>query len=157
MRGKLAIGSFVLIFLALPLVAAPPKDRPTKEDVEKTIPTCTGDVECKAKWGAAQRWILKNMEFKIQTVTDVFIETFGPRRQSAMARVVKEPGEGKASKIVITISCQSIIGGETDRGCFPDSVRGSLSFNEFVNAAPCPDCPQPSPTAPPTPAVTPTP
>lgn len=131
MKTLLAIGSLALVLSACPAAAS----GPSKEDVMKTIPTCTSEAECKAKWGAAQRWLLKNMEFKIRTVTDVFIETFGPRRQSAMARVVKEPGEGEVSRIVISFSCQDVLGGETDRGCFPDSVRGAFSFNAFVNAS----------------------
>lgn len=39
-------------------------------EIQRTIPTCTEEKECNAKWETAQLWVVKNAGYKIQTATN---------------------------------------------------------------------------------------
>ena len=127
------VGTLAVAILAIGCETASPQ---TQAEFFRTIPRCTGDLECKARMQAAQLWILHNLPRKIQTISDVFIETYGPGPNSAetAARVVKEPvvGDGQTYKIVITTYCNNPF------GCFPSLWDAALNFNRYVNAAAVP-------------------
>jgi hypothetical protein len=38
--------------------------------LNKSIPVCDGEVDCKAKWEAAQLWVVHNAAYKIQIMSD---------------------------------------------------------------------------------------
>lgn len=98
---------------------------------ESTIPVCSGEADCKAKWEAAQLWVVHNAGFKIQTATDVVIETYNPTRSSPSlaARVTKEPLGSGQYRIVVSVWCDNIF------GCVPDGWQAATNFNQVVGAA----------------------
>lgn len=100
-------------------------------EFEQTVPTCGSEIECKAKWEAAQLWIAKNAGYKIQIATDVLIETYNSidYSTSLAARAMKEPlGDGRYA-IRIRLGCANWF------SCYPDPVDASLDFNRAVELA----------------------
>jgi hypothetical protein len=95
-----------------------------------TIPTCEGAADCKAKWEAAQLWVVHNAGWKIQIANDVLIETFNPAQNSPAiaARVTKEPLGGGKYKLVATIWCSNMF------GCVPNAWDAALAFNRDIGA-----------------------
>jgi hypothetical protein len=96
-----------------------------------SIPTCEGADDCKAKWDAAQLWVVKNAGYKIQTATDVVIETYNPTESGVelAARVTKEPLGGGKYKILVRLWCNNIF------GCSPNAHQAALAFNKAVGEA----------------------
>lgn len=99
--------------------------------VESTRPVCTGDDDCRAKWEAAQLWITHNAAMKLQTVTNVVIETYNPINDTPgfAAQATKEPlGDGRY-RIVLHLRCGNLF------GCNHDPVAAVQNFNDTVAAA----------------------
>lgn len=101
-----------------------------QERYNKTIPICVDEKDCIAKWEAAQLWVAKNAGFKIQTTTNVLIETYNPTTRALAVSVTKEPIGGGKYKIVAEIWCRS---GKYE--CIPDAYDATLGFNRTVSAA----------------------
>ncbi|HEX3529699.1 MAG TPA: hypothetical protein VH988_21790 [Thermoanaerobaculia bacterium] len=148
MKGKqiLVIGG--LLGLALPALAREPvKKNPAKQaEIEASIPVCTGDADCVAKWEAAQLWVVHNAGFKLQTVTNVLLETYAPAYASAgitnnpddvgriFAKITKEPIGNGSYRIVPIIACLARFRpfGAQDECLTQDQT---LDFNRTVTAA----------------------
>lgn len=131
--GRLALRIMkTLLPLALTILSAC-ASAPAPQTVAQfrsTIPTCSGPEDCRAKWEAAQIWVSRNAGMKIQTVTDVLIETYNPTGgdPSLGVRVVKEPLGGGAYRLVVTLWCDNLF------GCVPDPWQKALEFNRAVGA-----------------------
>lgn len=122
----------VVLFLLGSCATAPsPAIEAKRAQFESTIPTCEGEADCKAKWEAAQLWVVHNAGFKIQTATDVLIETYnpGPSDAKVAARVTKEPLGGGKYKLVVFVWCNNIF------GCVPNGWDAAINFNTVVGAA----------------------
>lgn len=102
-----------------------------RAQVEATVPTCVTSEECELKWAAARRWVLETSGFKIQNITDDFLETYNPTSgsPSLAARVVKEPLGGGRYRLVVTLWCDNMF------GCVPNAWDAALSFNQYVNGS----------------------
>ena len=99
----------------------------------QTIPVCNGEKDCAAKWEVAQLWVSQNAGYKIQTSTNVIIETYNSRDSGLAANITKEPlGSGKY-KIVAKIWCRYESQGPYS--CSPYSLDATLDFNAKVTAA----------------------
>lgn len=101
------------------------------DEINRTIPTCAGVDDCNAKWEASQLWVARNANYKIQTVTNVLIETYNPapNSPSLAARVIKEPLGGGKYRLLVTMWCDNIF------GCTPDAHVKALEFNKAVAVA----------------------
>jgi hypothetical protein len=101
------------------------------DELNRTIPTCAGAEDCNAKWEAAQLWVTRNASYKIETVTNVLIETYNPapNSPSLAARVIKESQGGGKYRLLVTMWCDNIF------GCTPDAHVKALEFNKAVAAA----------------------
>ena len=99
-------------------------------EIERTIPTCTGEKECNAKWETAQLWVVKNAGYKIQTATSVLIQTFNATgsRPSLAAEITKEPQGGGRYQFHAKVWCDNIF------GCSPNRLDALLDFNRTLNA-----------------------
>ena len=74
-------------------------------------PTCSGAADCNAKWEAAQLFVVKHSDQKIQVATNVLIETYNPTRSTNIAmRITKEPLGDGAFRIVPEIYCGNPFG-----------------------------------------------
>lgn len=87
------------------------------------------DTNCKVAWERAQLWINKHSTRKIQTATDVIVQTYNP--ESGTGRfgftAVKEPtGDGKY-RITLEAVC-----GESLIGCDPRPEDVVAAFNHYV-------------------------
>lgn len=98
-------------------------------ELEATRPVCDGEKDCAAKWDAAQLWVVRNAGMKIQTTTNVLIETYNSPGTQLAAQVTKEPvGDGKY-RIVVKLGCDNPF------GCVPNALDAALAFNREVGAA----------------------
>lgn len=81
------------------------------EHTSTPAPTCDGEADCKAKWEAAQLFVVKHSDQKIQVATEVLIETYNPTYSTNIAmRVTKEPLGGGRYKIVALAFCANPFG-----------------------------------------------
>jgi len=106
-------------------------ERQEKQDeLARTAPVCSGEADCNAKWEAAQLWIVHHAAYKIQTVTNVLIETYnpGPNEPAIAVRVTKEPQGGGKYKLLVNIWCNNMF------GCTPNQWDAALDFNRSVGA-----------------------
>lgn len=96
-----------------------------------TTPVCSGQEQCDAMWEYAQVWVASNGRMKIQTATNVLIETYGSRPNSPdlAIRVLKEPQGNGRYRIVFSGGCNNIF------GCVPDAIETGIRFNEYINNA----------------------
>ncbi|WP_296643152.1 hypothetical protein [Thiobacillus sp. 65-1402] len=110
---------------------ADPQRQAVLNEINRTIPTCAGADDCNVKWEAAQLWVVHNARYKIQTATNVLIETYNPADSSPYlaARVTKEPLGGGKYRMLVTVWCDNWI------GCIPDQYEKALDFNRTVAAA----------------------
>src|ERR1700709_1187437 len=131
MRSHLLSAAISLLSAVLLSSCAAGPSPQTVEQFKSTIPTCSGDADCKAKWEAAQLWVVHNAGFKIQTAPDVLIETYNPTGGSPSlgARVTKEPMGGGQYKIVVYVWCDNPF------GCVPNGWQAAINFNQTVGAA----------------------
>lgn len=124
----------VVIFLAFCLVGCAGQRQRAQANQAKfdaEVPVCVGESDCRAKWEAAQVWIVRNSGFKLQVATDVLLETYNSTNSSVKlaVRVVKVPMGGGKYRIEVTTRCANIF------GCSPDSWAAAHDFNQVVGAA----------------------
>lgn len=135
MRFKkiIGLGVFTVAIVALSGCAVTPKKEQQAKmaQFQRTIPTCSNEKDCKAKWDAAQLWIVHNAGYKLQTVTDVLLETYNPGEYDTdlAVRVTKEPQGDGVYKIIVKAWCNNIF------GCTPNALDAELDFNAKVGAA----------------------
>ncbi len=110
--------------------AAIEEQKQLESQFQQSIPVCNNEKDCKAKWEAAQLWIVKNSGLKLQNTTSVLLETYNPPQHSPTlaARVIKEPLGGGKYKIIISTFCNNFI------GCTPDARQAALDFNRTISA-----------------------
>lgn len=81
---------------------------------------------CKIEWERAQLWLAKHAPTKVQSATDVQIQTYNPPGQHAWYgfSIMKEPIGGDRYKISVTMGCGNFI------GCSPKEVdvRNALLY-----------------------------
>jgi hypothetical protein len=99
-------------------------------EIQNTIPTCSSEKECNAKWEMAQLWVVKNAGYKIQTATSVLIQTFNASgsRVELAAQITKEPLGGGRYQFIANVWCDNIF------GCRPNRLDALLDFNRTLNA-----------------------
>lgn len=132
---RIIIATLALLSLSacLTLPTTPAPDVVARRDsvVRATEPVCEGEADCRAKWEAAQLWVLKHAGYKIQTATSVIIQTFNPRQYSQdwAVTVTKEPKGSGRYAIRANVWCANTY------GCIPDRHAGMIDFNRVVSEA----------------------
>lgn len=128
---KKLIGVIGLVLVGGCATTPDPQRLAMQEQINQTIPTCSGVEECNAKWEAAQLWVVHNSAYKIQTATNVLIETYNPSQHSPSlaARVTKEPQGAGKYRLLVALWCDNMF------GCVPDAYAKALEFNKAVGAA----------------------
>jgi hypothetical protein len=111
--------------------ATSPAMQAKQAELNRTIPTCAGAEDCNAKWEAAQLWVVHNAAFKIQTQSNVLIETYNATggTTNIAVRVTKEPIGGGKYQFLVRVWCDNIF------GCQPNSWDAALDFNQKISAA----------------------
>lgn len=93
------------------------------------MPTCESDKECAAKWAAARRWVLDNCSFKLQHITDDFLETYNSTDYASTGmwcRVTKSPVSDTAYRIEVETGINNAF-------AFGKAESQRQWFNDFVN------------------------
>lgn len=99
-------------------------------EVERTIPSCTSEAECEAKWSAARSWVIANADFSLRTDNDTRIDTLNSdsTRSGTAVQVDRVEGRNGEFQIVVDVECFAAY------GC-PNELDMRLDFNRAVNAA----------------------
>lgn len=128
---KIVVALGMLVFLAGCTVHPDEKTLALQQEFQNTIPVCMDKADCEMKWSAARQWVLANAGFKIQTMTDDYIETYNAINSSTYlaARVIKEPLGDGTYRITVAVWCDNWI------GCNPPKWQAAVDFNRTVNAA----------------------
>lgn len=109
-----------------------PEERAAKgAELNRTVPTCSSTKECEVKWSAARQWILTNSGWKIQTMTNEYMETFNSVGSSTeLAVQVQKLAQADGSyKIAVKVWCDNIY------GCRIPPLDAAIHFNQFVTSA----------------------
>ena len=100
----------------------------TPESKEPVL--CINKAQCDAYWQRAQAWVANNSGYRLQTVTDVVIETYGPvSTQTGLAfRITKVPDDKEGARIFVIPSCANVF------GCTPTPTDAVIAFKRFVRS-----------------------
>lgn len=93
---------------------------------------CGNKVDCDAKWSRAISWVVKNSQWKIETQTNLLIQTYSSTRGSpspafTITRLARPDG---TYEITFAGGCANIF------GCVPTVAESRTSFTSFVNGMP---------------------
>ncbi len=93
-----------------------------------TLPVkCKDKPDCDSKWSRAQIWISNNSAWKIQTMSDSIIQTYGPdnstRAGFIATRRINPDGSGE---INITANCGNWV------GCMPSTRESESQFRSAI-------------------------
>ncbi|TCN87879.1 hypothetical protein [Shewanella fodinae] len=124
------LAAVAVLFITSCATASSPEIEAKRAQLKATTPICVDENDCKAKWEAAQLWIVRNAGFKLQIVTDVLLQTYNATggSPSLAVQATKEPLGGGKYKILVSISCDNVF------GCVPNQWDAALSFNRTVSA-----------------------
>ena len=128
MRKMYRLAVAIITISLLAGCATSPEMQAKQAELSRTIPTCSGAADCNAKWEAAQLWVVHNAGWKIQTQSNVLIETYNAVNGSTniAVRVTKEPLGSGRYQLLVTVWCDNIF------GCHPDSWDAALKFNREI-------------------------
>lgn len=103
----------------------------TAIDNVATVPTCSSQPECDAKWTAAKQWIIDRIDRPFIDSRADHLETEAPfpGSRSLSARVEKVRMPDGSFRIIATVWCSSPL------QCTPLEVHSIANFNHDVNEA----------------------
>lgn len=86
------------------------------------------DASCKQDWERAQLWLAKHSLLKLQTSTDVLLQTYNPSQYSPTYTfsVTREPVGSSQYRIAMDLSCGNPL------GCNPNPVDVRTAFLYYV-------------------------
>lgn len=113
---------------ALAGCATTPADPTTMYIAQKPL-ICKDKAQCDIFWQRAQAWVGNNSGYKIQTVSDSIIQTYGPLNAKVeLAHLVtKVPNNDGSAQIFIKSNCANMF------GCQPDRFVSIARFKTFVS------------------------
>jgi hypothetical protein len=92
-------------------------------------PSVVCDSGCKVEWQRAQLWLARHSVMKIQTATDVLLQTYNTDATDNSGysfSVTKEPTDGSRYRVSIEIACHT--GKWTGCDPKPDDVRDAFVY-----------------------------
>ena len=89
---------------------------------------CTSKAQCDVYWQRAQAWVANNSEYRLETVTDTVLETYGPLagRTGLAFRITKVPDDKEGARIYVLPACSNAF------GCSPTPAAAITDFKRFV-------------------------
>ena len=91
---------------------------------------CANEKACKKAFQLTQLFLTDTSDMKLQTVTEVFLETYTPvRRGSLGLRATRSPGRGDESTIRLEPICSR---GEYDLVCLRSGLAALRRFKPYV-------------------------
>jgi hypothetical protein len=89
---------------------------------------CINKTQCDVYWQRAQAWVANNSRYRLQTITDTVIETYGPlATQTGLAfRITKVPDDKDGARIYVLPVCSNVF------ACSPTPADAVIAFKQFV-------------------------
>lgn len=89
---------------------------------------CSNKAQCDNFWQKTQVWVAKNSGYRIQTATDVLIQTYGPANSDVTLAftVIKEPNDENGASISMSASCDNIF------GCTIPPVDAIAAYRKYI-------------------------
>jgi len=89
---------------------------------------CASKAQCDVYWQRAQAWVANNSAYRLQTVTDTVVETYGPlaARTGLAFRITKVPDDKEGARIYVLPACSNAF------GCSPTPTDAIIAFKQFV-------------------------
>lgn len=121
--------------LALSLLVAGCAEAPTispEQRAKMEAPICSDARMCELMWQRAQIWLANNSTWKLQTVTPVILQTYGPGGSASSSldvayTITKEPLGNDSYRIVMAAACSNMF------GCLPKApFERIIEFNTFL-------------------------
>src|SRR5579871_4902653 len=74
--------------------------------------TCSNEADCRAKWSRALDWVLQNSSWRIQTQTDLLIETYPGDQYTPLLSysISRVDGADGTARIEFRAGCQNFLG-----------------------------------------------
>lgn len=120
----------LLLIIAIIVISGCASNKPlTTEQKQALAPIrCADKTQCDLFWQKTQVWIAKNSRYRIQTATDVLIQTYGPMDSAtAMAyTVIKEPDSNGGATLSMRASCDNWI------GCDIPPVDAIMAYRKYL-------------------------
>ena len=113
MKSPLAVLTITATFVGLSACASTSAELTTALAPAASVGTSVEcDSGCKTEWQRAQFWLGKHATTKVQTATDIVIQTYNPRPDAPeySFSVTKEPIGGDRYKISAEAFCGSMLG-----------------------------------------------
>ena len=125
-RGVIAAGTVTMICGALACVPPNAVNEEALAPARSVGPVVECDSGCKPEWERAQVWLAKHSNMKIQTATDLMIQTYTSVDGSSFLdyTVVKEPMVAGRYRITVMTHCASMFGCATNE----DDTRSILLY-----------------------------
>ena len=119
--------SLALIALLAGCVSAPNLDPALVAEAHRPL-MCKDKTQCDLYWSRAQAWVANNGGYRIQTVSDSIISTYGPSggRVELASQVTREANADGSARIRIRLSCDNRF------VCRPTPEEGAVSFKRYV-------------------------
>jgi len=118
-----------LILTALISCATSPEIQAKMDTFARTIPTCSSDLDCQAKWTAASAWVVENSDFPIRTPNQQRISASNTSISNAGVGVIVDRVAMNSGGFQITIDVECF----SAYGC-PNIWDLKLDFNRTLNA-----------------------
>lgn len=117
----------VLLVALLAGCASAPKDPAVVAEAHRPL-ICKDKAQCDLYWSRAQAWVANNGGYRIQTVSDSVISTYGPfgGKVDLASQVTREAAADGSARIRIRLSCDNLF------GCRPTPEEGAVSFKRYV-------------------------
>ncbi len=111
------------LLLAPACVTTTPEERARMERTAAVPVTRSTPDECDALWGAAVHWVTQQSRWKIQSQSDVMLQTYGLRDTTKVAfRLNRIPTGSGGCRVVLGTSCGNIF------GCVPTELSFRVGF-----------------------------
>lgn len=124
LSGLLAIAALSGLMTAC---AVSPETQALIDEYERTIPSCSSQIDCETKWANARNWVMQNSDFPIYTESATRIRATSTLTTSAgVGVVVTREGSGNQYRFLVDVECLNAF------GC-PNIWETKLDFNRTLN------------------------
>lgn len=123
------LGGLTVVAVGLAGCAYAPVISPADLEEANRPLTCSGKAQCDIYWQRAQAWVSEHSAYKIQTISDAIIQTYGALDSTRMAYIVRRvPSEGGVTRIWMEAGCAGL-------SCSRDANIAIANFKRFVRDA----------------------
>lgn len=120
----------LLPIIAIIAVSGCASNKPlTTEQTQALTPIqCANKTQCDLFWQKTQVWVAKNSGYRIQTATDVLIQTYGPHGSTTTMAytVIKEPDSNGGATLSMRAACDNWI------GCDIPPVDAIMAYRKYL-------------------------